>query len=451
MRRPQMRCPLLRSALLLAAVLTCATPSHAAEEAEGGEGPSREQVLGFAAARADAFLNLTTAVYAIPVGATTTLGDLLTDARTREGVEAALRAAPVAEGPAFTPAGVVRVTVELNTDMLPYDLRGRIRNLPRSIRIDGVASLAAAVRDSNIRLTDLTGEVKAWAASTIEAEGQAAIQAGPNAEQAKQLARNRAMSAAFSVLAGKAGDLLLEAGLPIKDFLAQHDDLRPSFNAALVRANLASESVDRQGTTYKVSLSLPASVFLRPLHLGLYRSSRGRALTEGQLAIGRRNAIADGRAVLKSRVYALPFTNALTLAKYVATRQNLAAAADSVCWLAQVENVEVTDDGLTKVWLSVSTGDLPPDIRSQLSSSASGRIYAIGGGLPEEPVIAPPVEKPAAPPDVPNEAAPEKPAPPAEKVEKKEAPAAAPAPPAAPKPPAEEVPAPAAQPPADGE
>ena len=89
--------PVLTSAVLLAALLLPAPSAGAAEL-------TRDELLGFAAARSDAYANLSTVVYALSVGGTNTLGDLAAaDPRVRERVEVTPAAPMSSKAPCSSP------------------------------------------------------------------------------------------------------------------------------------------------------------------------------------------------------------------------------------------------------------------------------------------------------------------------------------------------------------
>ena len=352
----------------------------------GAENLPRDKALGFAAARYDAFLNLTDRIYPIRTTRGRTIEQLVReDVRLRDGVEAALRGARVVDGPHFDDAGVVRVVAELNTVTLPFGLRLKIRGLPRIIQVDGVADKAAAVTATMVSIGKVTAEVKQWAGADIKARGQADVDRSLKPEQAKQDARHRALADAWTALVKKAELLRLDADVTVKAFLDRHPDVRPRLNATSIAARLVSESVDRRGITYKVKVSLPGRAVMRSLTLGGYRRRVGKTLSALQVELARKNARRSAVGALKRKVYALPLSTGATMEIFLKRKAEIKATVDKLCRYAPTNRVEVTEDGLVKMRVELSTRLLPREVRELLRPGTSNRITALGGGLPVEP------------------------------------------------------------------
>ena len=357
-----------------------------ATAAAGAQEPPRQRALAAAAARHDAFLNLYRTVESIPVTARTTVAGLLArDPALREGVEAALRGAEIVQGPDFPPGRLVRITIELKTHFLPYGLRSRLRNLPGTLRVDGVADRARAGQDLRVKIGAVAAAVKEWAESDLEAEATAPVARTANPDAAKRAARRQAITDAYNRLAKKIAGLRIDPDVTVGQFLVQHSDVRRELNATLIEAHLVSESLDLRGTKYQVKISLPGRLVMRPLRLGGFRSMRARVLSETELALARHNARQDAVEALRAKIHALPLRTGLPAGKYLSRkgRERTRAAVDQACRMAPIEQIEVTDEGLVKMHVSVATRLLPSELRNLIPTSASRpRVRAIGGGLP---------------------------------------------------------------------
>ena len=367
-----------------------------APTAPGGQPPDN-RALGTAAARFDAYLNLTRTLYPARTETGRTVGDRMrVDTRLRDRVEAALRQAPVVVGPKFDDAGIVRVVVELNTLTLPYDLRSGISGLPRSVRVDGLAGEAAAVRAARIHIGSVTEHVKAWAEKDIEAEGDADLDRALQKEQAKKSAQRAALGDAWTALLKKVESLHLDTDVTVKAFVARHPDLRPRLNATVIGARLASERVDRRGVTFTVRVALPGRALLKALKLGGYQVVLGTALSPKQIELARINAYRDAQAGIKDKIYALRFGSGMDAGAFIEKKKHLKAAVDRLCRSVPIERVEIAEDGLIKVTMSVLRRRLPADVRRLLRPDAPRRITTLGAGLPVKPHEPEPEKKPAA-------------------------------------------------------
>lgn len=357
---------------------------------------SKDQAPGLAAARADAFVNLTSLVYASPSTVGRTVKGLVArNAKLRGSLEAALMAADVVGRPTISGAGLVHVVVELDTWALPYDLRSKAPRLPRRIQADGVADAKAAMMSSSFEIAGVTTEVGRWAAAPLEAEGEAAVPAVRDLDEAKRTARRLAIANAYAALAKKAFELPLDAGVTVAAFVSQHPELRPHVNAALAGAALASESLDRDGKTYKVKISLPGRALMPPLRLGKFRSDTGKVLKKEMIALARANARADAESNLKKRIYGLPLRSGIKAAGLIAKRDRMKRRIDRLCRTRPINRVEITRDGVAKVYISLATRELPNELVGLLAPKTARRLHAVGGGLPVRKVKPPPVKKPA--------------------------------------------------------
>jgi len=346
----------------------------------------RDRALGLAAARGDAFLNLTNVLYDMPTrSARTVRGLLVAGGRLREQVEAALRGAHVVAGPRFDEFGLVHITVELDTTKLPYSLRHQIRGLPRFIQVDGVADKDAALRATRVKVGDVNDEVKALAEMKIGAEGRAAVPHQEGPAPAKKSARRQALANAYTALAKKVEAVRIDTEVTIKAFLALHPELRPKLNAALIGADLLSESVDVKGTTYQVKVSLPGKRVMQALCLGGYRSVYGITLRPDEVEIARANARRDAVEGLKKKAFNIRLGSGLTVREYAKRKPGMKAAIERLCEKAPIQRVEITDEGLVKLYASIPTGALPRDLQRLFRRGTPPRLTAIGGGLPVEP------------------------------------------------------------------
>ncbi len=360
------------------------------------EGQPRPKAVAVAAARADALLNLTNKIYDTQLTTNKTVAELVAaNQRLRHAVETALRGAGPTAKPQFDPCGVVHVTIRLETSDLPSQLRAKIHNLPRTICADGVAGEVAALKALGLPPGDVTEQVKAWVETHLKAEGAAKLEHSSTPEKAKQNARRQAMTNAYTALAEKVQSLSLDDGVTVEAFLSQHNELRARVNATLTKANLVRESLDQNRTTYKVEISLPAKALMKPLSLGRYRNGAGAVLSLKQIAIARNNAKRDAQRKLKSRIYGVRLLSGSTAGDLIEKREKLKSAVKKLCRLARIDRVEITQEGLVKMYRSVSTRDLPDEVRRLLSSRAPSRLSVIGGGLPVEPKNAHAEAKPA--------------------------------------------------------
>ncbi|MFH1732495.1 MAG: hypothetical protein ABIF82_12710 [Planctomycetota bacterium] len=357
---------------------------------------SKDQAPGLAAARADAFVNLTSQVYAFPSTVGRTVNGLVSrDAKLRDALDAALMAAEVVGRPTISSDGLVHVVVELDTWALPYDLRSKATSLPRRIQADGVADVNVAMMSSNFEIAGVTIEVAQWAAAPLEAEGEAAVRAARDTDEAKRAARRLAITNAYTALAQKAFELPLDAGVTIAAFASQHPELRPHVNAALAGAALASESLDVQGKTYKVKISLPGRALMPPLRLGRFRSDPGKVLQKEMIALARANAGADAESNLKKRIYGLPLRSGIKAADLIAKRERMKQRIDRLCQTRPIDRVEITRDGVAKVYISLATRELPNELFELLAPKTAPRLDAVGGGLPLRKAKPRPAQEPA--------------------------------------------------------
>lgn len=346
----------------------------------------RDRALGLAAARSDAFVNLTNVLYDMPVSATQTVRDLVASGgRVREQVEAALRGADMIAGPRFDDSGVVRVTAELDTTALPYSFRQKIRGLPRFMQADGVADVNAATQATRVKVGDVNDEVKTLAEMKIEAEGKAAVPRGADPALAKKQARRQAMVNAYTALAKKVEAIRIDTEVTIKAFLMLHPELRPKLNGALLGADLLSESVDVGGTTYQVKISLPGKRVMQPLRLGGYRTTYGTTLRPDEVEIARTNARKDAVNSLKEKAFNIRLGSGLTVGEYVKDKAAMKTAINRLCEKAPIQRVEITDEGLVKLYTSIPTRALPRDLQRLFRRGTPSGLAAIGGGLPVEP------------------------------------------------------------------
>jgi|GEM_PF-3451782 len=368
----------LKLSLLLsfAGSLLCAPAASAADR-------PRDEVCGLAAARTDAFMELTARVYGFHTRGGRTVAELLDrDKGLRDDLNAALRRARVFEGPIFEDSGLVRITIEFDTNTFTYNLRSKLPKMPRYIRADGVADKKAALAAATTPPGELPQDVLAWTQMSLDAEGEAAVKPANDPERAKQAARQQAMANAFTELVKKIGQLKLEPSVTVEEFLALHDDLRTNINAAAFGADLVSESVDREATTYKVKVLMMPETVVRVLKLGDFRLAQATTLNPIQMQLARADSLRDARETLRRKVFNFPLRNKLTLAEYAQKNEDAKNAIEMLCRRVPIDNVEVTDDGVVKTYVSIAVRDLPRDVRGLLAADEPENITTIGGGLP---------------------------------------------------------------------
>ncbi len=354
--------------------------------ARAAEEISKDQQAGAAAARADAFINLTNDFYVLGAREGRTVGGLLArNADLRAELEAALRSAAVVDGPTFGETGLAHVAVELETSLLSYDLRSKISVLPRYIRADGVADIKSAFMLTGAVAAGVSDEVTQWAEKPLEAEGEAKVPAGKDAEKAKAAARFRAIANAHAALSKDILELSLDPDVTVAAFLTRHPELRIQVNAAMVWATLTSESIDAEGEVYKVKLSLPGTVLLPPLRLGRFRGDLGRALTPEMAEFARINGFVHARANLKRRIYAMQLRSGAPAKTLIEREEAAKKRIDRLCRTRAILRFEVTPTGVGKVRVGLATRDLPSALRDLLVEGTPRRLYAIGGGMPVRP------------------------------------------------------------------
>jgi hypothetical protein len=365
--------------LLLAAVLSPAAAQVAPEDRE----------LAVAAARHDAYLNLAQRVLAYPVRGGRQVGHLLAaDAKLRRRVEADLRAAPVVGTPHIDSHAVAHVTLEFEIDVLPYDLRLKLLDPPRALRIEGLAKVDAAVQIPKVNVGQVTAEIEAWAEKNLQAEGRADIPARGDPAEARAKARQEAITAAQAALAEKALALELEPGVTVEAYLRQHPALYDPFQATLSIARLASERIDRRGTAIEVEIALPGKLLMWPLKLGGYRTLFAEPLSPAQVELARKNARRGLEALVRRRIDELSLAGGKKAAELIEQRPEMEAEVRRLCHRMPLERVEITPHGLVKMYGSFPTRSLPRELRRRLSVNSPAVLYGVGGGVPKEPAEA---------------------------------------------------------------
>ncbi|MFO7898114.1 MAG: hypothetical protein R6V58_03525 [Planctomycetota bacterium] len=361
--------------------------------ARGGDRPP-DLEAGLRAARADAFRNLSRRIYALPARRGTVEQVILQDERLRRQVEMALMTAPVDGEPQVDEHGIVTVVLDLSTNALPYQVRSGIKDLPRYMRADGVASRTAAFQVERTVVSGVNESVAGWAKKTVEAEALQTSRGAPTAAS-KEAARRQAAHNALGALVKKVNDLPLDPQATVGGFLARHPRLRPEVNALLVGAfgdaELVSERIDRLGTTYtaKMKIALPGGMLLRPLRLGPWREGRGEVLTEAALDLARTHAFRNARQQLRRKIYSLKLGTGRRARELIERRKDIKAAVDRLVGQVPLQQVEITPGGMAKIRMSILTAQLPDAINRAMRYGADPRITALGGGLPVQ------AEKPA--------------------------------------------------------
>lgn len=369
---------ILRLSLLLSvAASLLATPA-----ARAADRP-RDEVCGLAAARTDAFMGLTAQVYGFRTRGGQTVAQLLDrNRKLRDELDAALRRARVFDGPLFEDSGLVRITIEFDTSTFSYNLRSKLPKMPRYIRADGVADKKAALTAATTAPGELPETVLAWTEMSLDAEAEAKVKPAKDPEQAKQTARHQAMAHAFTALAKKVGQLTLEPGVTVEESLALHEDLRTKINAAVFGAELLSESLDRDATTYKVKMFIMPETVIRVLKLGDFRLAQPSTLNPIQMQLARVDSLRDARETIRRKLLAIPLRNRLTLGEYAEKNDGVKNAIEHLWSRVPIDRIEVTDDGIVKTHVSVTTRNLPRDVRGLIAANEPEKITAIGGGLP---------------------------------------------------------------------
>lgn len=361
-------------------------PARAAED---------EKALGLAAARADAFRNISKVLYEYPIKANVTFGSLVTSAKDRAEVDAVVRGVNVVEGPETDAQGIVRVVNDLDTLTLPYQVRMRM-NLPRHLRADGIADIQGATKAKIVRPMDMPAQMKDWYEKTLTGVGKSQIEQRSDLEAAKADARQRAFLDALGTLAKELEKLPLEEGVTVGDWLREHGDARADFDAAIAQAAMTSEKLERGGLVYQAEVSLPASVVVRVMRLKPFDRPI-TMLSRQQIEIARKNAIDDARQLLKARIDKIELASKITVGEMLSKRKDMRAEVDKKLAATPIEKIEITSTGLVKAYASFATSDLPGELQRLLLVSTPARIYAIGGGLPIEKQKvepAPPVQAP---------------------------------------------------------
>ncbi len=382
---------LVSSRVLLLAVFCFAL---AAASATAQELP-RDQLAGLAAARANAFVNLTTIVYSLRSTLGRTVASIVgRDPKQRSGLIAALQAARVADGPNIAPDGRLHVAVEFDTSSLPRDILSKMSGLPKTVQADGVAHVKAAFLAVSGGIADCSDEVQAWAAKPLEAKGEANVSSRVNPRAATATARNQATAAAYAALAKDVYALLLDADVSIGAFLKQHPRLRHQVNAAIAGAALVSESVDSEGTVYTVKISLRGKALLPPLKLGRFRTIADATLAGEAAELARMNAYDNARDNLKRRIHGLKLRTDARAETLIAKDAALKTQINRLCRARTINRVELTADGMARVHVSVMTRSLPSKLKLVLATGTAKRLAAVGVGLPIHKAPEKPAEKP---------------------------------------------------------
>ena len=357
----------------------------------------KDQLAGLAAARANAFVNLTSNVYSmLSTSGRTIAGIVARDAKLRRGVIAALQAARVADGPNIASDGLLHVAVEFDTSSLPRDLASKMSGLPKTVQADGIAHVKTAFLAVSGGIADCTDEVQAWAAKPLEAKGEANVSSRLNREAATAAARNQALAAAYTALTKDTFALLLDADVSIGAFLKQHPRLRHKVNAAIAGAALVSESVDREGTVYTVKISLLGKALLPPLKLGRFRSASESTLAGDAADLARTNAYNNARDNLKRRIHRLKLRTGAKVETLIAKDATLKAQIKRLCRARPINRTEFTADGMARIYVSMKTRSLPSKLTQVLANGTVTRLAAVGAGLPVQKAPAKPDKKPGA-------------------------------------------------------
>ncbi|MFW6107680.1 MAG: hypothetical protein ACOC70_00640 [bacterium] len=342
---------------------------------------------GLRAARADAFRNLTRRIYALPARRGTVEQMILQNDRLRRQVEMALMTAPADGEPQVDEHGIVTVVLDFSTNDLPYQVRSGIKDLPRYMRADGVASKTAAFQVERTAVSGVHESVAGWAEKAVEAEALQTSRGAPTATS-KEAARRQAAEKALEALVKKVHDLPLDPQATVGGFLARHPRLRPEVNALLVGAfgdaQLVSERIDRLGTTYtaKMNIALPGGVLLRPLRLGPWREGRAKVLTEDALDLARTHAFRNARQQLRRKIDSLKLGTGRRARELIERRKDVKDAVDRLVDQVPLRQVEITPGGVVKIHMSILTAQLPKAISRAVRYGADPRITALGGGLP---------------------------------------------------------------------
>jgi hypothetical protein len=248
-----------------------------------------------------------------------------------------------------------------------------------------VAEKAAATRLARTPLGEVNEQVDEWVKTKLEAEGSFRVYGSAAVERNKQNARRRAFIKAYAELAKKVGELKLDEACTIAQFLTQHTELIPKVSATVVTAKLAGESLNREGTTYSVKLSLPARRVMIPLRVGPFRKMPLRTLGADRAELARANAAANAVAKLRKKVYDARLVSGMTTGELLEKREKMKAAVDRACSRRPIERVRFSDAGFAKVEMTLAAKALPRDLQQMFAITTPRVFQAVGAGLPIPP------------------------------------------------------------------
>jgi hypothetical protein len=365
----------------LRVILLTAVGAAATGAAARAAGLAPDQARGVAAARGDAYLNLSEVVLGLPMRTGGTLARYVARRGSdREQIEAAIRGAYLVGEPSFEPPDVAHVTVEVEAEALPYAVRAQMRNLPPVIQADGAADIQVWIQTDQQDFGTVPDVVRQWAEKTLEAEGSATLGAKFRNVEPKVRAAREARSRALTKLSAEVHKLLLDPDVTVAAWLAAHPQLRPGLEAVVAGASLAKESVE--GGTYRVTVTLPGRRLLVPLRQGRFRAPIRPKLSDAQVALARGNAVQVAKKRLLARIGTLPLTTGAPASTLLAEEDTLRRDVERLVRLTPFRLFEIAPSGLAKVHVALAARDLPRGLRRRLGQRAPTVLFVLGGGRP---------------------------------------------------------------------
>lgn len=335
-----------------------------------------------AMARADAYVNMSRIFYNIQISPNQTVADIVSATPgLRTTIDAAILAAPVVDGTFASNNGVSCLVIELDTNILPYELKSKIRNLPPFIRVEGLALTNALPKAAGAEAKGLSEKTGEWMGKPLACSGTALVQRSSDPDKANQDARRKALASAFAELLKKVDELVVEEGITIRDYVAQREELREHLKATLAHAALDKESFDKDTSTHKAEISFDPALLPPALRLGSYRAVPVVKVNKDQISLCRENALGLARENLKNKILAIPTGGMKTVGALVEQKPELGGALDKAIRMSQIDKMEVLDNGMVKLIISIATSELPADIQKVLPATMATRVTAIGGGL----------------------------------------------------------------------
>ncbi len=356
----------------------------------GGSAAAEEmtevRAAGIRAAHAEAFQNLTSRLYGMTAGRQTAEAVVMRDAELRGQVEAALIAAARDTGPYVDRPGIVTVVLTFDTNVLPFNVRNEIRDLPRYLRADGVAHEGHAFEVEQRNVTDLPEVIAAWAEEPVEATAQHRVrQARTDAD--RESARRQAALEALDSLRDQVYELRIGEDVTIGSFLEAHPDLRPAVNGLLAGAlggpQLVSERIDDDGRTYtaEMKLTVPPNLLLRALRIGPWRAIEATPMTGSAMDLARTNAFRNARRQLRRKIDSIELATGERASTLIERREGVREEIDQLIERQPIRLVEFTPAGMARVHVQIRTDELPAAVTRFARRDDDPIIRATGGGI----------------------------------------------------------------------